>query len=144
MSGRSPCVGEVLPQPAAIVQIEALRREPFAVLHDYAFPAVLRQDDVIRRRIVAHVNQTGEAPFGQRGLISLWRNNPILDALGRVVAALSRGPRSDLDAVKIAALTPKERRIIAVVLKEKGARNKVIAEKLHMSEHTLHNNLTTI
>jgi len=65
-------------------------------------------------------------------------------SLGRVVAALSRGPRSDPEAVKIAALTPKERQIIAMVLKEKGARNKVIAEKLHMSEHTLRNSLTTI
>lgn len=65
-------------------------------------------------------------------------------SLGRVVTALSRGPKSDPEAVKIAALTPKERQIIAMVLKEKGARNKVIAEKLHMSEHTLRNNLTTI
>jgi two-component system, NarL family, nitrate/nitrite response regulator NarL len=65
-------------------------------------------------------------------------------SLGRVVTALSRGQKSDPEAVKIATLTPKERQIIAMIMKEKGARNKVIAAKLHMSEHTLRNNLTTI
>ncbi len=65
-------------------------------------------------------------------------------SLGRIVTALSRGQKSDPEAVKIATLTPKERQIIAMVMQEKGARNKVIAEKLHMSEHTLRNNLTTI
>jgi len=65
-------------------------------------------------------------------------------SLGHVVTALSRGQRPDPEAVKIAALTPKERQIIAMIMKEKGAANKVIAEKLHMSEHTLRNSLTTI
>ena len=50
-------------------------------------------------------------------------------SLGRIVTALSRGQRSDPEAVKIATLTPKERQIIAMIMKEKGARNKVIAEK---------------
>ncbi len=65
-------------------------------------------------------------------------------SIGHVVAALSRGQKSDPEAVKIATLTPKERQIVAMILKEKGARNKVIAAKLHMSEHTLRNNLTAI
>ena len=65
-------------------------------------------------------------------------------SLGRVVTALARGQKSDPEAIKIATLTAKERQIIAMIIKEKGARNKVIAAKLHMSEHTLRNNLTTI
>ena len=65
-------------------------------------------------------------------------------SLGRVVTALARGQKSDPEAIKIATLTAKERQIIAMIMKEKGARNKVIAAKLHMSEHTLRNNLTTI
>lgn len=65
-------------------------------------------------------------------------------SLGRIVTALSRGQKTDPEVVKIATLTPKERQIIAMIMKEKGARNKVIAAKLHMSEHTLRNNLTTI
>jgi len=66
------------------------------------------------------------------------------NSLGRVVHALSRGQKSDPEAAKIASLTPRERHIIATVLREKGARNKVLAEKLHISEHTLRNNLTAI
>ena len=65
-------------------------------------------------------------------------------ALGRVMATLARGPGKDPEAAKIAALTPKERQIVATVVKEKGAHNKLIADKMHMSEHTLRNHLTTI
>jgi len=66
------------------------------------------------------------------------------NSLGHVVHTLSRGQKSDPEAVKIEALTSRERQIVATVLREKGARNKVIAQKLHISEHTLRNNLTTI
>lgn len=65
-------------------------------------------------------------------------------ALGRVMTALAGGKGGDPEAAKIAELTPKERQIVTTVVKEKGARNKVIADKLHMSEHTLRNHLTTI
>ena len=64
--------------------------------------------------------------------------------LGRVMTALASGKGADPEAAKIAELTPKERQIVATVVKEKGARNKLIADKLHMSEHTLRNHLTTI
>ncbi|MDB5808453.1 MAG: regulatory protein [Betaproteobacteria bacterium] len=74
-----------------------------------------------------------------RGEIWLDRNS-----VGRILNALARGQRADPEADKIAALTPKERHIIAMLTTEKGARNKVIADKLHMSEHTLRNHLTTI
>ena len=66
------------------------------------------------------------------------------NSMGRILNALARGQKSDPEADKIAALTPKERHIIETLAKEKGARNKVIASKLHMSEHTLRNHLTTI
>lgn len=65
-------------------------------------------------------------------------------SLGRVVHALSVGQKSDPESKKIATLTARERHIIGVLLREKSARNKVIAEKLHISEHTLRNNLTAI
>lgn len=64
--------------------------------------------------------------------------------LGRAMQALAAGKVVDPEAAKIAALTPKERQIVAALVKEKGARNRVIADKLHMSEHTLRNHLTTI
>lgn len=65
-------------------------------------------------------------------------------ALGRVVSVLGRGRGADPEAEKIARLTEKERQIIAVFVEEGGARNKIVAERLHMSEHTLRNHLTAI
>jgi len=65
-------------------------------------------------------------------------------SVGNVVDVLARGKTSDPDALKIDALTPRERQIILTILREKGAPSKVIAEKLHISEHTLRNNLTSI
>lgn len=65
--------------------------------------------------------------------------------VGRVFDALAggRGPR-DLDSNKIGTLTARERKIIAVTVENKGARNKVIADHLHISEHTLRNHLAAI
>lgn len=65
--------------------------------------------------------------------------------IGRVIDALSGGrtPR-DQDVDKIGSLTSRERKIIAVTVENKGARNKVIADHLHISEHTLRNHLAAI
>jgi two-component system, NarL family, nitrate/nitrite response regulator NarL len=45
---------------------------------------------------------------------------------------------------KIATLTPKERQIVVAMAALPGARNKMIADQLCMSEHTLRNHLTCI
>ena len=45
---------------------------------------------------------------------------------------------------KIATLTPKERQVITAMALIPGARNKVVADRLCMSEHTLRNHLTGI
>jgi two-component system, NarL family, nitrate/nitrite response regulator NarL len=45
---------------------------------------------------------------------------------------------------KIATLTPKERQVIAAMALIPGARNKAVADRLCMSEHTLRNHLTGI
>lgn len=65
-------------------------------------------------------------------------------SVAHVLQALALGQKADPEASKIAALTPKERHIVDVLMQEKGARNKVLADKLHMSEHTLRNHLTAI
>lgn len=72
----------------------------------------------------------------------VWLNRSMI---GKVLDALSsgRGPR-DLDEHKINSLTPRERMIIAVTVENKGARNKVIADLMHISEHTLRNHLAAI
>ena len=64
--------------------------------------------------------------------------------LGRVMHALSRGPARDPETTKIAKLTAKEQQIVTTVVTEKGGRCKAVADKLHISEHTLRNHLTTI
>ena len=64
--------------------------------------------------------------------------------LGRVMDTLSNGGKPDAETDKMANLTTKERQIVTAIAKEKGAPNKMIAAKLHMSEHTLRNHLTTI
>ena len=64
--------------------------------------------------------------------------------LSRVVTTLSRPSRNEVATSMLDTLTIKERQIVYTLVEEKGARNKIIAEKLHMSEHTLRNHLTTI
>lgn len=67
--------------------------------------------------------------------------------LGKVLGGLTN-PRHrvelDLNARKIASLTARELEIVAAVVRNKGARNKVIAEHLRMSEHTLRNHISAI
>jgi two-component system nitrate/nitrite response regulator NarL len=52
--------------------------------------------------------------------------------------------RQNEDERKMSTLTPKEREIINVVVNERGAKSCAIADKLHMSDHTLKNHLTSI
>ncbi len=62
----------------------------------------------------------------------------------RVLASLSRR-RSGADGAHADdALTGSERRVIASVVRYKGAPNKVIADALHISGHTLRNHLASI
>lgn len=65
-------------------------------------------------------------------------------SLSRVLDAVARVPPTDLHARRFDSLTGRERQIVSSVVDAKGAKNKVIADKLHMSEHTLRNRLTTI
>jgi DNA-binding CsgD family transcriptional regulator len=62
-----------------------------------------------------------------------------LDARGS-----SGGRSSGTRAKRVAALTVAERKIVAAVVHQRSAPNKVIAAALHISEHTLRNHLSTI
>lgn len=64
--------------------------------------------------------------------------------LGRVMTTLASPQKSSPETAKLSSLTCKERLIVNTLVREKGARNKVIANKLHISEHTLRNHFTTI
>ncbi len=70
--------------------------------------------------------------------------------MGEVLGLLTDGgsareaaPR-DPEAERLASLTPRERDIIGVLLRQAGAKLLAVADTLHMSEHTLRNHLTAI
>lgn len=69
-------------------------------------------------------------------------------ATGRIFVEFSRkgaAPQAlDPEQRKIAALTDREREIVEVTTRNAGASGKAIAERLHISEHTLRNHLTSI
>lgn len=69
-------------------------------------------------------------------------------ATGRLLVEMSRSHASrhalDPEQQKISALTVREREIIAISAANAGATARVIADKLHISEHTLRNHLTSI
>lgn len=76
----------------------------------------------------------------------VWINRSMMSKiLGSVTGAASgiskpRSPEGD----RIASLTPREREIVQAVIRNRGAKGEVIAESLHISEHTLRNRLTVI
>jgi two-component system nitrate/nitrite response regulator NarL len=64
--------------------------------------------------------------------------------MNALLGQLSAPARADPEAARIASLTPKERKIVAVVVEGNGAPNKELAARLFIAEPTLRNNLTTI
>jgi DNA-binding NarL/FixJ family response regulator len=64
--------------------------------------------------------------------------------MNALLGQLSAPAKADPEAARIASLTPKERKIVAVVVEGNGAPNKELASKLFIAEPTLRNNLTTI
>lgn len=68
-------------------------------------------------------------------------------ATGRIFLELSRNKASEAlnpEQKKIASLTPRERQIVAEIGSDAAAGSKVIAERLHISEHTLRNHIASI
>lgn len=77
----------------------------------------------------------------------VWLNRTLLgEVLGQLTdrrpAAAAR--QVDPHAERIASLTPREREIVALMVRSAGAKQFVVADELGMSEHTLRNHLTTI
>ncbi len=64
--------------------------------------------------------------------------------MNALLGQLSAPAKADPEAARIASLTPKERKIVAVVVEGNGAPNKELASRLFIAEPTLRNNLTTI
>jgi DNA-binding NarL/FixJ family response regulator len=69
----------------------------------------------------------------------IWLNR---SAMGRVLQTLSR--RRNGEERAYSSLTPAELKVVAAVVRQKAAPNKVIAAALNISEHTLRNRLSAI
>ena len=68
-------------------------------------------------------------------------------ATGRIFLELSRNKANEAlnpEQKKIASLTPRERQIVAEIGSDAAAGSKQIAERLHISEHTLRNHIASI
>lgn len=68
-------------------------------------------------------------------------------ATGRIFLELSRNKAAGAmnpEQRKIASLTPRERQIVAEIGSDASASSRVIAERLHISEHTLRNHIASI
>jgi two-component system, NarL family, nitrate/nitrite response regulator NarL len=107
-------------------------------------PAVHQQAVVHGARGVVHKQVAADVLLRaiqkvQLGEIWLDRNT-----LGRVLTAMSNGDKKSAESRKFDSLTAKEYQIAVAVVDEKCARIKVIADKMHMSEHTMRNHLTSI
>ncbi|HSF46954.1 MAG TPA: response regulator transcription factor, partial [Burkholderiales bacterium] len=71
----------------------------------------------------------------------VWLNR---SAMGRVLQTLSRRRNNASEQRPYSSLTPAERKVVAAVVRQKGAPNKLIAAALNISEHTLRNRLSAI
>ncbi|TFW27717.1 response regulator transcription factor [Duganella callida] len=92
------------------------------------------------------VGKEAPAEVVLNGIRSVHRGEMCLDPslTSALLGQLSAPAKADPEAARIATLTPKERKIVAVVVEGNGAPNKELASKLFIAEPTLRNNLTTI
>jgi two-component system, NarL family, nitrate/nitrite response regulator NarL len=74
----------------------------------------------------------------------IWFDRAATSRLLRSLNASPPTPRESSHLSKIATLTPKERQVITAMALIPGARNKAVADRLCISEHTLRNHLTGI
>ncbi|MGE5469735.1 MAG: response regulator [Bacteroidota bacterium] len=68
--------------------------------------------------------------------------------MGKVLGAMAGGSgqeaRHNPEAARIASLTRREQDIVRAIVHNRGAKTRVIAETLNISEHTLRNHLTVV
>ena len=92
------------------------------------------------------VSKEASAEVVLNGIRAVARGDMCVDPalMNALLGQLSAPAKADPEAARIASLTPKERKIVAVVVEGNGAPNKELASKLFIAEPTLRNNLTTI
>lgn len=110
-----------------------------ATLHDKAVLAGAR--GVVGKEAPAETILTAIARVHEG---QLWLDRA---ATGRIFVEFSRkgaAQAADPERLKIESLTERERQIVTTTASHAGATAKIIAEQLHISEHTLRNHLTAI
>jgi two-component system nitrate/nitrite response regulator NarL len=109
----------------------------------------LRDRETCDRAVLAGargmVHKTESAEVVLKAIVRVHAGELWLDraTVGKLFHA-PQNPQADRPLDGQHALTPAERRIVAAVVRHKGAPNKVIADALHLSEHTLRNHLASI
>jgi two-component system, NarL family, nitrate/nitrite response regulator NarL len=104
-------------------------------------PAAREHAVLAGARGVIHKSEPAEVIL--KAIERVHAGEPWLDrtAMGRVLKTLSR---RQVEQPPHAGLTAAERKIVAAVVRQRSAPNKVIAAALHISEHTLRNHLASI
>lgn len=74
----------------------------------------------------------------------VWLDRALMARVLGTLSAPATKPARDPIAEKIASLTPRERQIVAAIVRNCGAKSLAIASELHISEHTLRNHLTVV
>lgn len=75
----------------------------------------------------------------------VWINRMLMGkVLGTMSSEACKEVSTDPEAARIASLTQRERDIVRAMVRNRGDKSQVIAEALHISEHTLRNHLTVI
>jgi DNA-binding NarL/FixJ family response regulator len=135
------CATELLPSLTAVTQARIL------ILSAERRQSVLDAAMLRGARGIVHK----EAPAVQvlKAIEKVHRGELWIDQqmLGRVFGNIMK-PASPMPAdpamLKTSMLTARERTIIETIVRESGAPNKLIAQRLFISEHTLRNHLTSI
>jgi DNA-binding NarL/FixJ family response regulator len=110
----------------------------------------LRDPESLERAVVdgarGVIHKSEPAELILKAIERVHAGEPWLDrtAMGRVLQRLSRRSAAKSEPPRHASLTPAEHKVVAAVVRQRSAPNKVIAAALHISEHTLRNHLTAI
>jgi two-component system, NarL family, nitrate/nitrite response regulator NarL len=120
-------------------KVLVLVSSPFSDLHDSAVLAGARGVVEKREQPQTLLKAVEKVCAGE-----MWIDR---SATGRIFMELSRRKpqmQPDPEMRRIDQLTPRERQLVAALAGDAAAPGKVMAQRLHISEHTLRNHLTSI
>jgi len=135
---------------ASLCQLRQRCRGRFLVLTGADDIALHREAVMKGARGVVHKSEPAETILRAIEKVDageIWVHRALL---GEVMGLLTDGspaaakPPADPEAERIASLTPREREIVATMVRNCAAKQFAVASDLGMSEHTLRNHLTTI